>query len=143
MMILPDCHYSGRSLPLVCHPLDRSDHLSTDGFHPGNVRKNRTGDIPGTTGTLKRNYPRYILYVMLLFSAPAIVMKHRADMQAWGPLGQPLVSSHSPHILQYFFYTLTLLIGIIYFLTKKKKIASVLKYLCIVLLVALYVWYTS
>src|SRR3954462_13715964 len=28
----------------------------------------------GLTGTLKKNYPRVVLYIMLLFSAPAIVM---------------------------------------------------------------------
>src|SRR6476619_8648943 len=28
----------------------------------------------GLTGTLKKNYPRLILYIMLLFSFPAIVM---------------------------------------------------------------------
>src|ERR1700728_1090586 len=28
----------------------------------------------GLTGTLKKHYPKYILYLMLLFSAPAIIL---------------------------------------------------------------------
>src|ERR1700759_2991903 len=34
----------------------------------------------GLTGTLKKNYPRAILYLMLFFSFPAIIMNIGADI---------------------------------------------------------------
>src|SRR6185503_20707670 len=38
----------------------------------------------GLTGTLKKHYPRPILYLMLLFSFPAIVMNIGADIAGMG-----------------------------------------------------------
>ena len=44
----------------------------------------------GLTGALKNNYPRPILYVMLLFSFPAIVMNIGADIAGMGAVGNLL-----------------------------------------------------
>ncbi len=86
----------------------------------------------GLTGTLKKNYSKPVLYVMLLFSFPAIVMNIGADIAGMGAVGNLLF----PSIHAIYFsivFTIILLVLIIYL--PYQKIASVLKYLCIVLLV--------
>lgn len=90
----------------------------------------------GLTGALKRNYPKPVLYIMLLFSFPAIVMNIGADIAGMGAVGNLLV----PRIDAMYFsvlFTVILLILIIYL--PYQKIAAILKYLCIVLLVYLVV----
>ena len=47
----------------------------------------------GLTGTLKKHYPRPILYLMLLFSFPAIVMNIGADIAGMGAVGNLLFPS--------------------------------------------------
>lgn len=44
----------------------------------------------GLIGALKTNYPKPILYLMLLFSFPAIVMNIGADIAAMGAVGNLL-----------------------------------------------------
>ena len=86
----------------------------------------------GLTGTLKTNYPKSILYIMVVFSSPAIVMNIGADIAGMGAVGNLLF----PKIHAIFFsvgFTVLLLIIIIFL--PYQKIASVLKYLCMVLLV--------
>ena len=80
----------------------------------------------GLTGALKKNYPKPILYVMLLFSFPAIVMNIGADIAGMGAVGNLLF----PSIDASFFAVLftILLLGLIIYLPYQ-KIASVLKYL--------------
>ena len=86
----------------------------------------------GLTGTLKKHYPRPILYLMLLFSFPAIIMNIGADIAGMGAVGNLLF----PNIeANYFSVVFTIiLLGLIIYLPYQ-KIASVLKYLCIVMLV--------
>ena len=86
----------------------------------------------GLTGTLKKHYPRPILYLMLLFSFPAIIMNIGADIAGMGAVGNLLF----PRIeANYFSVIFTIiLLGLIIYLPYQ-KIASVLKYLCIVMLV--------
>lgn len=86
----------------------------------------------GLTGTLKKHYPRPILYLMLLFSFPAIVMNIGADIAGMGAVGNLLFPSISSLFFSVFFTIL--LLGLIIYLPYR-KIASVLKYLCIVMLV--------
>ena len=86
----------------------------------------------GLTGTLKQHYPRYILYLMLLFSFPAIVMNIGADIAGMGAVGNLLFPSIDANYFSVVFTTL--LLGLIIYLPYQ-KIASVLKYLCIVMLV--------
>ncbi len=90
----------------------------------------------GLTGALKKHYPKPVLYVMLLFSFPAIVMNIGADIAGMGAVGNLLF----PKIQASFFsilFTILLLFLIIYL--PYQKIAATLKYLCIVLLVYLIV----
>jgi len=86
----------------------------------------------GLTGTLKTHYSKLILYLMVLFSFPAIVMNIGADIAGMGAVGNLLF----PQIHAIFFsvsFTIILLVIIVFL--PYQKIASVLKYLCIVLLV--------
>ena len=90
----------------------------------------------GLTGTLKKNYSKPILYLMLLFSFPAIVMNIGADIAGMGAVGNLLF----PSIRATFFsigFTILLLVLLIYL--PYQKIATVLKYLSVVLLVYLIV----
>ena len=90
----------------------------------------------GLTGTLKTNYSKPILYLMVVFSFPAIVMNIGADIAGMGAVGNLLF----PSIHAIFFsigFTVLLLVSIVFL--PYQKIASVLKYLCVVLLVYLVV----
>jgi NRAMP (natural resistance-associated macrophage protein)-like metal ion transporter len=90
----------------------------------------------GLTGALKKHYPRPVLYLMLLFSFPAIVMNIGADIAGMGAVGNLLF----PKIGATYFsiiFTILLLFLIVYL--PYQKIAATLKYLCIVLLVYLVV----
>lgn len=86
----------------------------------------------GLTGTLKKHYPKPILYLMLLFSFPAIVMNIGADIAGMGAVGNMLFPSVDANFFSVLFTII--LLGLIIFLPYQ-KIASVLKYLCIVMLV--------
>ena len=72
------------------------------------------------------------MYLMLLFSFPAIVMNIGADIAGMGAVGNLLIPSIQPIFFSIAF-TLILLVLIVYL--PYQRIASVLKYLCIVLLV--------
>jgi Mn2+/Fe2+ NRAMP family transporter len=77
-----------------------------------------------------------MLYLILVFSTPAIILNIGADIAGMGAVGNLLF----PKINSVFFsvlFTIILIICIVYF--PYKKIASFLKYLCIVLLVYLIV----
>jgi NRAMP (natural resistance-associated macrophage protein)-like metal ion transporter len=86
----------------------------------------------GLTGTLKKYYPRPVLYLMLIFSFPAIVMNIGADIASMGAVGNLLF----PKVDATYFSVLftILLLGLIIYLPYQ-RIAAVLKYLCIVMLV--------
>lgn len=86
----------------------------------------------GLTGTLKKHYSRPMLYVMLLFSTPAIIMNIGADIAGMGAVGNLIF----PQIDSSYFSVLftILLFGLIIYLPYQ-KIAQVLKYLCVVMLV--------
>ncbi len=86
----------------------------------------------GLTGALKENYPRPVLYLMLLFSFPAIIMNIGADIAGMGAVGNLLFPSIDATFFSVFFTIL--LLGLIIYLPYQ-KIAAILKYLCIVMLV--------
>jgi NRAMP (natural resistance-associated macrophage protein)-like metal ion transporter len=86
----------------------------------------------GLTGTLKKHYPKYILYLMVLFSFPGIILNIGADIAGMGAVGNLLFPSIQATYFSVVF-TIILLILIIYL--PYQKIAAVLKYLCLVLLV--------
>lgn len=86
----------------------------------------------GLTGTIRKNYSRPLLYLMLLFSFPAIVMNIGADIAGMGAVGNllfPAIDSIYFSVL----FTVLLLILMIYL--PYQRIARILKYLCVVLLV--------
>ena len=86
----------------------------------------------GLTGALKSHYPRPILYIMLIFSFPAIVMNIGADIAGMGAVGNLLCPSIDAMFFSVFFTIL--LLGLIIYLPYT-QIASILKYLCVVILV--------
>ena len=86
----------------------------------------------GLTGALKSHYPRPILYLMLIFSFPAIIMNIGADIAGMGAVGNLLFPSIDAMFFSVFFTIL--LLGLIIYLPYT-QIASILKYLCIVILV--------
>jgi NRAMP (natural resistance-associated macrophage protein)-like metal ion transporter len=84
----------------------------------------------GLTGTLKKYYPRPVLFLMLLFSFPAIVMNIGADIASMGAVGNLIF----PAIDASFFslvFTIMILWLIIYW--PYEKIAHILKNLCLVM----------
>ena len=90
----------------------------------------------GLTGALKTNYPKPVLYLMVLFSFPSIIMNIGADIAGMGAVGNMLFPAIDATFFSVFF-TILLLVLIIYL--PYQKIASILKYLCIVLIVYLIV----
>ena len=94
----------------------------------------------GLTGTLKKNYPKSILYLMVLFSFPAIVLNIGADIAGMGAVSNLIFPAIHPIFFSIFF-TIILLVSIIYL--PYSKISSILKYLCVILLVYLIVPFLS
>lgn len=90
----------------------------------------------GLTAIIKKYYSRPVLYLMLLFSFPAIVMNIGADIAGMGAVGTMLFPA-IPQIYFSVFFTIALIIMIVYL--PYRKIAAILKYLCVVLLVYLVV----
>ena len=86
----------------------------------------------GLTGTIKKHYPKPILYLMLLFSFPAIIMNIGADIAGMGAAGNLLFPKIEANYFSVIFTII--LLGLIVYLPYQ-KIASALKYLCIVMLV--------
>lgn len=85
----------------------------------------------GLTFTIKKNYPRILLYVMLLFSVPAITLNIGADIQAIGAVANMLF----PFIPVWIFcvlFTAVLIFVIVRF--PFNKFTTILKWLCISLL---------
>jgi len=88
----------------------------------------------GLTTTLKKYYPKYILYTMMLFSFPAIVLNIGADIQAMGAVANMLV----PQVPVFAFCLL--FSAILIFIIIKfpyQKFAAILKWLCLALLLYL------
>ena len=90
----------------------------------------------GLTGVLKQHYPRPLLYLMILFSVPAILINIGADIQAMGAVSNMLFPQVSPHLAS-IVITLVLLAAIV--LLPYKPFAAALKYLCLSLLLYLLV----
>ena len=90
----------------------------------------------GLTGILKKNYPAPILWLMVLFSFPAIVLNIGADIAGMGAVAN-LVFPTVPAIAFSAGFTVLLLAAII--ALPYQRFAAVLKWLCAVLLVYLVV----
>jgi NRAMP (natural resistance-associated macrophage protein)-like metal ion transporter len=90
----------------------------------------------GLPSTLKVHYPKWVLYAMLIFTVPAIVLNIGADIQSMGAVAHLIVPAIPVFIFSIFF-TAVLIFIIIRF--DYQKIASILKWLCLVLLLYLVV----
>jgi NRAMP (natural resistance-associated macrophage protein)-like metal ion transporter len=90
----------------------------------------------GLTGVLKQHYPRPLLYLMILFSVPAIIINIGADIQAMGAVTNMLFPGISPHTASVCF-TVLLLLAIVFL--PYRPFAAALKYLCLSLLLYLLV----
>lgn len=90
----------------------------------------------GLTGLLKRHYPRPILWLMVLFSFPAIVLNIGADLAGMGAVSNLIFPRVSPEAFSSGF-ALLLILAIVFL--PYQKFAAVLKWLCAVLLVYLVV----
>lgn len=85
----------------------------------------------GLAGTLKRYYPKGFLYLMLLFSFPAITFNIGADIQGMGAVSNMLFPSVPVWVFCIFFTALLLFIIIKY---SFDRISLILKWLCLSLL---------
>lgn len=90
----------------------------------------------GLTGVLKQYYPKPLLYGMILFSVPAIVLNIGADIQAMGAVTNMLFPQIKAQWASIFF-TVFLLVSIVFL--PYKQFAATLKYLCLSLLLYLVV----
>lgn len=86
----------------------------------------------GLTGTLKQYYPKWLLWSMVIFSTPAVILNIGSDIAGMGAVMNLLLPSVPP---VYFcvFFTALLLVLIVYL--PYQRFAAVLKYLCISLFV--------
>jgi len=94
----------------------------------------------GLTSTIRNHYPRPVLYIMILFTFPAIILNIGADIAGMGAVTNLMVPS-VPSIVFTFAFTIVLILLIIYL--PYQKMASFLKYLCIFLLCYLVVPFLS
>jgi NRAMP (natural resistance-associated macrophage protein)-like metal ion transporter len=85
----------------------------------------------GLTGILKKHYPRPVLWIMILFSFPAIILNISADFAGMGAVGHMLFPV-IPSFAFAFFFCLLLLFNLIRL--SYRRIANILRFLCLVLL---------
>jgi NRAMP (natural resistance-associated macrophage protein)-like metal ion transporter len=90
----------------------------------------------GLPGTLNKHYPRWVLYIMLVFTVPAIVLNIGADIQSMGAVAH-LIIPGLPDFVFSIFFTAVLIFMIVRF--NYQQIAAILKWLCLVLLLYLVV----
>ncbi len=90
----------------------------------------------GLTGVLKKHYPKPFLYLMILFSVPAIIINIGANIQAMGAVTNMLFPAFNAHLASVFF---TVLLLVLMVFLPYRPIASALKYLCLSLLLYLLV----
>lgn len=85
----------------------------------------------GLTVTLKKNYPRSILYLMLLFSFPAITLNIGADIQGMGAVAHMMIPQIPDFTFSIIFTGILMFIIIQY---PYQRLAMILKWLCLSLL---------
>lgn len=84
----------------------------------------------GLTGVIKRNYPRPLLYLIVIVSYPSITLNIGADIAGMGAVGN-LLFPGIPSFVFSVFFTAILMYSIIFW--NYHKIANILKWLCITL----------
>ncbi len=85
----------------------------------------------GLTVTLRENYPKSIVYLMLLFGFPAITLNIGADIQGMGAVANMLFPQVPANVFCVCFTAILLFVIIKY---PYQKIARILKWLCLSLL---------
>ena len=85
----------------------------------------------GLTVTLKNHYPKAILYLMLLFSFPAITFNIGADIHAMGSVAHMLFPSIRPFV---FSASITVILIFVIIRYPYQQLAMILKWLCLSLL---------
>jgi len=90
----------------------------------------------GLTHTLRNRYPKIILYLMLVFSVPAIILNIGADIAGMGAVTNLLFPS-IPAFAFSFVFTIIMMIVIIAY--PYQKIAGILKWFCLSILLYLVV----
>jgi NRAMP (natural resistance-associated macrophage protein)-like metal ion transporter len=90
----------------------------------------------GLTGTLRTHYPKWLLYSMIVFTFPAVIMNIGADIQSMGAVAN-LLAPAIPAFSFCIFFTALLLFAIIRY--PYQKMAGILKWLCLGLLLYLIV----
>jgi NRAMP (natural resistance-associated macrophage protein)-like metal ion transporter len=94
----------------------------------------------GLASNIRSHYPKWVMYLTIIVTFPATILNIGADIAGMGAVGNLLL----PNVPSYFFtvgFTIILMLLIIYL--PYQKIASILKYLCMVLLVYLIVPFLS
>jgi NRAMP (natural resistance-associated macrophage protein)-like metal ion transporter len=94
----------------------------------------------GLASNIRNHYPKWVLYVMILFTLPATILNIGADIAGMAAVANLLF----PSIPYYYFsvgFTAVLMLLIIYL--PYEKISSMLKYLCLFLLLYLVVPFLS
>ncbi|MEO5594444.1 MAG: divalent metal cation transporter [Chitinophagaceae bacterium] len=94
----------------------------------------------GLTSTIRNNYPRPVLYLMILLTFPAVVLNIGADIAGMGAVAN-LIFPSVPSIFFTIVFTFILMVLIIYL--PYQKMAAFLKYLCLFLLLYLVVPFLS
>jgi len=84
----------------------------------------------GLTGVIKRNYPKPLLYLIVIVSYPSITLNIGADIAGMGAVGNLLFPSIPSFVFSVLF-TAILMYSIIFW--NYHKIANILKWLCITL----------
>jgi NRAMP (natural resistance-associated macrophage protein)-like metal ion transporter len=82
----------------------------------------------GLTVTLKKHYPKSILYTMLLFSFPAITLNIGADIQGMGAVTHMMLPQVPTFVCSIVFTAILMFVIIKY---PYQKVAMILKWLCL------------
>jgi NRAMP (natural resistance-associated macrophage protein)-like metal ion transporter len=90
----------------------------------------------GLTHTLRKSYPKIILYLMLIFSVPAIILNIGADIAGMGAVTNLLFPA-VPAFAFSFVFTIIMMVVIIAY--PYQKIAGILKWFCLSILLYLIV----
>lgn len=90
----------------------------------------------GLSGTLKKHYPKWVLYGMIVFCFPAIILNIGADIQSMGAVANLLAPGVPAFSFSIFFTGMMMYVIIQY---SYQKMAALLKWLCMGLLLYLIV----
>jgi NRAMP (natural resistance-associated macrophage protein)-like metal ion transporter len=85
----------------------------------------------GLTGILRDHYSKAVLYLMLVLSFPAIILNIGADLEGMGAVAH-LLAPGIPIFAFELGFTALILCGVIFY--SYQRLASILKWLCLVLL---------